>query len=235
MYSKTHKMECTMLFMMHMSLYKLGIITLEPYVSMVMIFILFQICIINNIFKKYFTISDFFTNLCYIISFIYSYYLEQNIYTLFLFSLMSNSILDNVILKKRLIYMSDTGNQLTLGTSGSAGLDIKSIEEVTIGSYELISIRTGIYLETPKNHFCLLANRSSMAMKELLVMGGIIDSDYRGEIKVMIKNLSSSSYKIHKNDKIAQIICIKCLTASEKVNCLSITDRNTKGFGHTGK
>lgn len=228
-------MECSMLFIAYMTLYKIGIISVEPHLLGSIIFTLFQICIFNNICKKKLSVYDYCNCLCYIIAYIYSYYLEKNLFTLMLFGIMSDSILDNIIFKKQLKYISSTDNQLTLGTSGSAGLDIRSIEEVSIQPYELISVNTGIYIETPKNHFCLLANRSSMAMKELLVMGGIIDSDYRGEIKVMIKNLGSSTYKIHKNDKIAQIICIKCLTGFERVNCISTTNRNTKGFGHTGK
>ena len=86
---------------------------------------------------------------------------------------------------------------------GDAGIDLRASEEKIIkqGKKELIS--TGVKVAIPENHVGLIWDRSGLAAKnELHVLGGVIDSNYRGEIKIIIKNLSNEDFKISKNDRI---------------------------------
>ncbi|PCH41966.1 dUTPase-like protein, partial [Wolfiporia cocos MD-104 SS10] len=100
-------------------------------------------------------------------------------------------------------------------TPNSAGYDIHAIEDATIKPGETATIETGLKVLFPYGHYGQLATRSSMAKQSLLVMGGIIDWDYRGEIKVMIHNLGSESYEVHSTDKIAQLLVHKEFHADE--------------------
>jgi len=121
----------------------------------------------------------------------------------------------------------------------AAGADMYSIEEVTINPSELVMIKTGIATEIPKGYFGMLAPRASFCLKLHLDMPhsvGIIDSDYRGEILVPLRNLGKEKVVIAKGERIAQLIIIPYLKVkyveSKKLNT---TVRGKGGFGSTGK
>lgn len=126
-------------------------------------------------------------------------------------------------------------------TEGSAGVDIRANikEAITIGSLERVLIPTGIKMEIPLGYEVQVRPRSGLAIKHGITMlnsPGTIDSDYRGEIKVIVVNLSKSPYTIEPNERIAQLV----LNKVEQMNFvlveeLSDTERGTGGFGHTGK
>lgn len=225
-------MEFTLLFILNLVLYKLGFwISLHPFTYISIIIVCFEIIILHNIYKNILTKKDIYVNLGFIISYI-SVYNNYEICNIMIFSLISDYIYDIIILKKTIKYL---GSDLIKGTSGAAGLDIKSTKTIEIKPFEIVSIETNIKVEIPYGHFGFLTNRSSMAKRDILVLGGIIDSDYRGEIIVMLKNNSKTPYTVYNNDKIAQLICIKHLNIVEKVNKVSYTLRNTQCFGHTGR
>ena len=125
-------------------------------------------------------------------------------------------------------------------TELSAGMDLKAnIDE----SYELKPLerhmfRTGIYLGIPDGYECQVRPRSGLALKygiTVLNMPGTIDADYRGEICVILVNLSDTPFTVHDGDRIAQIVFSKYEKCSLKtVDQLSETDRGSGGFGHTG-
>ena len=119
---------------------------------------------------------------------------------------------------------------------GDAGIDLRASEEKIIkqGKKELIS--TGVKVAIPENHVGLIWDRSGLAAKnELHVLGGVIDSNYRGEIKIIIKNLSNEDFKISKNDRIAQLLIQPITIVNiEEVTELGETNRNDKGFGSSG-
>ena len=125
-------------------------------------------------------------------------------------------------------------------TELSAGMDLKAnIDE----SYELKPLerhmfRTGIYLGIPDGYECQVRPRSGLALNNgitVLNTPGTIDADYRGEICVILVNLSDTPFTVHDGDRIAQIVFSKYEKCSLKtVDQLSETDRGSGGFGHTG-
>ncbi len=120
-------------------------------------------------------------------------------------------------------------------TEGAAGLDLYSIEEVELNPGEIKAIRTGIAVEIPKGYFGLIRDRSGLALKGIHVLAGVIDEDYRGEIKVVLINLGKEKIKVEKHMRIAQMIIIPYLKVKVvETEELSETQRGEKGFGSTG-
>ncbi|MBF1294915.1 dUTP diphosphatase [Parvimonas micra] len=125
-------------------------------------------------------------------------------------------------------------------TDGSSGFDLRANldEDLIIKPMQRIAVPTGIYIEIPLGYEGQIRARSGMSLKHGITMAngvGTIDSDYRGELKVLIVNISNQDYVIKNNDRIAQMIITKYERVDFKlVEELSDTDRNNGGFGHTG-
>ena len=120
------------------------------------------------------------------------------------------------------------------GTPDSAGLDLFSCEQTTIQPGERKTISTGIAIAIPTLHFGHVKARSSVSVQGIDVGAGVIDADYRGEIKVLLINNSCNPFEINISDKIAQIIIQKISMQNlEEVESLSLTTRGAKGFGST--
>ena len=94
-------------------------------------------------------------------------------------------------------------------TKGSAGYDLYAIEDITIYPNDTKVLPTGITLELPDGYYGRLTDRSSMALKGFRVEAGTIDSDYRNEIKVLIRNQTKTPFTIHVGDRMAQLILQK--------------------------
>ncbi len=126
-------------------------------------------------------------------------------------------------------------------TEEAAGMDIRAkIEEpIILGSLERTMVPTGIKIEIPMGYEVQVRPRSGLAAKHgitLLNSPGTVDSDYRGELKVILVNLSKDSYKIENGERIAQLILSKVYRMDlESVDSLNTTKRADGGFGHTGK
>ncbi len=134
----------------------------------------------------------------------------------------------------------------TYGSDYAAGLDLYACANYTIkpGSRECVS--TGVALEWVKNNeldenqedfYLRIAPRSGLSYKNGIdIMAGVIDYDYRGEIKVILLNTSNSEFKISQGDKIAQAILTRIIRFNEIVECESLdnTTRGEGGFGSTG-
>ena len=119
---------------------------------------------------------------------------------------------------------------------GSAGYDIFSNEHVVVaqGTRKLIS--TGISIEVPDYYYVRVAPRSGLACKGIDIGAGVVDSSYRGEVKVLVLNNSTEPFEINKYDKIAQLILERCGNAKiELTDTLSDSIRGSGGFGSTGK
>ena len=129
----------------------------------------------------------------------------------------------------------------TYGSAGAAAADLYACleESVTIAPGETVFIPTGLSVEIPAGCAGLIYARSSMGAKRGLApanKGGVIDSDYRGEIKVVLLNHSGTEQTVAPGERIAQMIITPVLTpAYEEVDELTNTDRGTGGFGSTGK
>ena len=126
-------------------------------------------------------------------------------------------------------------------TEGSAGIDVSAnIEkEVELKPLERYLVPTGIKLEIPQGFEIQVRPRSGLAFKHgvtVLNTPGTIDSDYRGEVKVLLINLSNEIYKIQPNERIGQLILSKVYKLDFEAKAgLSETKRGEGGFGHTGK
>ena len=126
-------------------------------------------------------------------------------------------------------------------TEGSAGIDVSAnIEkEIELKPLERYLVPTGIKLEIPEGFEIQVRPRSGLAFKHgitVLNTPGTIDSDYRGEVKVLLINLSNEIYKIQPNERIGQLILGKVYKLDFEVkDGLSETKRGDGGFGHTGK
>ena len=122
------------------------------------------------------------------------------------------------------------------GTCNSAGLDLCSNENGFINPLSRVMISTGIIVKIPMGHYGRIAPRSGLALKNGIdVLAGVIDSDYRGEIKVILYNTDKDKrYEYKKDDKIAQLIIEKYYDFEINiVNELEDTIRSDGGFGST--
>ena len=126
-------------------------------------------------------------------------------------------------------------------TKGSSGMDIRASLDipVTLQPLERTLIPTGLFVEIPNGYEIQIRPRSGLAIKQgitCLNTPGTIDSDYRGEIKIILINLSAEEQVISHGDRIAQMIVQKTERAElEQVEFLNETKRAAGGFGHTGK
>jgi len=126
-------------------------------------------------------------------------------------------------------------------TAGSSGMDIRANldEAVTLQSLERTLVPTGLFIELPVGYEAQIRPRSGLAIKQgitCLNTPGTIDADYRGEIKVILINLSGEPQVITPGDRIAQMVIQQVEQITWKlVQELESTERNAGGFGHTGK
>lgn len=126
-------------------------------------------------------------------------------------------------------------------TIASAGVDLQAYiaEPITIKPLERCLVATGLFMELPIGYEAQVRPRSGLALKNgitVLNTPGTIDADYRGEIKVILVNLSHENFTINSGDRIAQMVIAKHEIADfELANSLSDTSRGDGGFGHTGK
>ncbi len=126
-------------------------------------------------------------------------------------------------------------------TLGAAGMDVQAFikESITLKSLERKLIPTGIFMEIPLGYEIQVRPRSGLAIKHgitLVNSPGTIDSDYRGEVGVILINLSNEEYQITPNERIGQLVLQKVYKAEFKeVKELSKSSRDKGGFGHTGK
>ncbi len=122
---------------------------------------------------------------------------------------------------------------------GDAGMDICAAEDKHISPFNWTTISTGLYLEIPEGYEVQIRSRSGLAAKhgiQVLNSPGTIDSGYRGEIKVILKNNDHIRYNVKKGDRIAQMVVAPITTATLKeVAELSDSERGEGGLGSTGK
>lgn len=128
-------------------------------------------------------------------------------------------------------------------TDGAVGFDLTAVDNYSILPTTVMSraamVRTGIAVELPKGHYATLHLRSSTGRDSKLRLAnqtGIIDTDYRGEIVLLVENVGKYAQSISKGQRIAQMIIHKAVPVKfELTEELTVTTRNTQGFGSTGK
>lgn len=125
-------------------------------------------------------------------------------------------------------------------TESSAGMDLRAniIEDITLKPLERTIVKTGLFIELPIGYEAQVRPRSGLAAKKgitVLNSPGTIDADYRGEIGVILVNLSNEEFTIQNGERIAQLIVSKHERAVwEEVEILEATQRGAGGFGSTG-
>lgn len=139
--------------------------------------------------------------------------------------------------------LSDKFNDIPLpsySTDGSSGMDLRAAVEnaVVIKPFETVLIPTNLSVEIPEGYEGQVRPRSGLAAKNFVTIlntPGTIDSDYRGEIKVILTNFGKEDFVVHRGDRIAQLVIAKVEKVEiVEVNELNSTKRNDGGFGHTG-
>jgi starch synthase (maltosyl-transferring) len=117
-----------------------------------------------------------------------------------------------------------------------AGWDLKSKINLTLRPRESFAVPTGVYCSIPQGYVGLIKPRSGLAVKYSIdTLAGVIDSEYRGEVKVVLINHGDKDFEISKGDRIAQLVVAKILLDSTIVDELDKTDRSSNGFGSTGR
>lgn len=157
----------------------------------------------------------------------------------------------------KIFYQKNTENAIvpTQNTEFDAGFDLFAAEDCSVSPFERRLIKTGMHIAIPEGYYGRIAPRSGIALKNGIdVMAGVIDAGYRGEIKVLLINLtkpepqsnetvvtyetffgSLNKFKVRKGDRIAQIIIEKCFSPKwEEVNVLPESERLKNGFGSSG-
>jgi dUTP pyrophosphatase len=121
----------------------------------------------------------------------------------------------------------------------AAGLDVAAAEELTLNPGQRQAVGTGFAIEIPRGYEVQVRPRSGLAMKHgitCLNTPGTIDSDYRGEVKVILANLGTEPFAVRRGERIAQLVPSPVLKASfREVDKLSDTGRGAGGFGSTGQ
>lgn len=125
----------------------------------------------------------------------------------------------------------------TRGSDGAAGYDLQSIESCVVLPGKRAVVATGLSIELPPGVYGRIAPRSGLAVKHGIQVGaGVVDADYRGEVKVVLFNHDSNPYLIKPGYRIAQLILERCETPDvEEIFDSSDTVRGQGGFGSTGQ
>lgn len=141
------------------------------------------------------------------------------------------------------IHVDDPGLIPAYGTPGAAGADLRSADDcIWLEPGQRALVRTGVRAEIPEGYALFVHPRSGLALRHgvtVLNPPGLIDSDYRGEIGVILINTSDECYAVNKGERIAQAVVQRVETVNWQTvgsaNDLRATDRGAGGFGSTGK
>jgi dUTP pyrophosphatase len=136
-----------------------------------------------------------------------------------------------------LVRVAGAGALPEYATPGSAGADLRAAEAVAIPAGGRAAVATGLHLEIPPGHVGLVWPRSGLAVRHGLdTLAGVIDSDYRGEVKVVLVNHGTETVELAAGDRIAQLLVQRVERAAfAPAEDLAGTARGPQGFGSTGR
>ncbi|HET8644373.1 MAG TPA: dUTP diphosphatase [Vicinamibacteria bacterium] len=121
-------------------------------------------------------------------------------------------------------------------SAGAAGADLFAAEEVTLEPGAWASVGTGLFLEIPAGHVGLVWPRSGLAVRHGIdTLAGVIDSDYRGELRVVLANHGREPYRVRPGDRVAQLLVQRVERAAFVRGELADSARGAAGFGSTGR
>jgi len=134
------------------------------------------------------------------------------------------------------VVLVDEKCRLVVGSAKAGGYDLTVRESAAVMPHETVAVPAGVKVAIPNGYVGFIAPRSSSFLKKKLDISGVIDSDYRGEIKVMIHNNSSKEFVIERYARLAQMLIIEAKNFPVNyVNELDVTARGEKGFGSSGE
>lgn len=138
----------------------------------------------------------------------------------------------------KLLRVHELAKVPTKGTAGSAYYDVYAVERTWLGPQEVALLQTGWKIEVPSESFLDIRTRSGMACQGIIVANapGTVDADYRGELCIILANVTRDSYVVMSGDRIAQVALMPVRpTSFEVVAELSSTERGEGGYGSTGR
>ncbi|KAM4849293.1 deoxyuridine 5'-triphosphate nucleotidohydrolase, mitochondrial [Urocitellus parryii] len=140
-------------------------------------------------------------------------------------------------LRLRFVRLSEHATAPTRGSARAAGYDLYSAYDYIVPPMEKALVKTDIQIALPSGCYGRIAPRSGLAAKYFIDVGaGVIDEDYRGNIGVVLFNFGKEKFEVKKGDRIAQLICERIFYPDiEEVQVLNDTERDSGGFGSTGK
>ena len=122
------------------------------------------------------------------------------------------------------------------GMFGDLAADLFAVAGVTLDTGATVAVATGLAMEFPPSHGALVEDRSGLAVRGVTTLAGVIDPGYRGEIKVVMTNLSAAAVEIKAGDRIAQLRIVRRIEAEfDEVSELVEAARGVNGFGSTGR
>ncbi|KAH7730502.1 dUTP diphosphatase [Aphelenchoides avenae] len=134
------------------------------------------------------------------------------------------------------VLVSEHARAPYVGSEKAAGADLCAAEDCIVPAGDRRLITTGLKIAIPEGYYGRIAPRSGLAVKHFIDTGaGVVDADYRGELKVLLFNFGKEDYEVKIGDRIAQVICEKIgHPVLKEVEQLSDTKRGSAGFGSTG-
>jgi dUTP pyrophosphatase len=136
-----------------------------------------------------------------------------------------------------LVFVSGPGALPEYGSTAAAGADLRALQSVDLAPGARAAIGTGVHLQIPKGHVGLVWPRSGLALRHGIdTLAGVIDSDYRGEVRVILVNHGTDPVRIEAGDRIAQLL-IQTVERAMFVRADTLDDsaRGQSGFGSTGR
>jgi dUTP pyrophosphatase len=136
----------------------------------------------------------------------------------------------------QIVLLSADAKMPLRGSADAAGSDLYACGEATIAPRSFALINTGIAVAIPRGYYGRVAERSGLACKGIGIGAGVIDADYRGEVKVLLRNFTDAPFVIERGMRCAQLIIEKCeIVQFECVESfIDTTDRGANGFGSSG-
>jgi dUTP pyrophosphatase len=133
--------------------------------------------------------------------------------------------------------VGESGSLPEYSTTGAAGADLRASEAVTIAPGARTAVPTALRLQIPAGHVGLVWPRSGLAVRHGIdTLAGVVDSDYRGEVRVVLVNHGDEPFRIEKGDRIAQLLVQRVERATfAAVPTIDETDRGEGGFGSSGR
>ncbi|XGW12452.1 hypothetical protein V3C99_013281 [Haemonchus contortus] len=145
--------------------------------------------------------------------------------------------IEDKLLTIRFVKLNPDAKTPLYGSAAAAGADLFSAENCVVPAHGKFCVSTGLQVELPFGYYGRVAPRSGLAAKNFIDVGaGVVDSDYRGELKVLLFNFGPTDFEVKKGDRIAQFICERIAHCKyEECTTLTGTARGEGGFGSTGK